>query len=80
LSRGSDDSINFKGKGIFLKAGPTNTFHGFDHLPNLRLITEPATTADMIFISSQSLCGEDDFRRGREKRWVCIEKATGWFP
>jgi hypothetical protein len=30
-------------------------------LPNPSLITEPAEIADMISISSQGLCGEDDF-------------------
>lgn len=32
------------------------------YLPNLSFITEPAKTEDMIFISSQSLGGEEDFR------------------
>jgi len=32
-----------------------------DHLPKL-LIPESAKAADMVFISSQGLCGEDDFR------------------
>jgi hypothetical protein len=30
-----------------------------DILPNPFLITEPAKTAEMIFICSQGLCGED---------------------
>jgi hypothetical protein len=31
-------------------------------LPDSSLITEPAKTAGMIFISTRGVCGEDDFR------------------
>jgi hypothetical protein len=33
-----------------------------DILPDPSLITKPPKIADMIFISSYGLCGEDDFR------------------
>jgi hypothetical protein len=38
------------------------------NLPNPSLINEPAKTADMISISFEDLCGEDDFRCLRLKR------------
>jgi hypothetical protein len=39
-----------------------------DHLPNPSLITKPAKTEDMIFISSKGICGENDFRYRRAKK------------
>jgi hypothetical protein len=40
------------------------------NLPNPSLITEQAITAEMISISSQGLCGEDDFRCRIEKESI----------
>jgi hypothetical protein len=37
-------------------------------LPNPSLITEPAKTADLISISSQGICGEDDSGTGERKK------------
>jgi hypothetical protein len=39
-----------------------------DILPNPSLIIEPTKTADMICISSKTLCGEEDFRCLREEK------------
>jgi hypothetical protein len=39
-------------------------------LPNFSIIPEPAKTADMVFISSQDICREEDFWRLREKEAI----------
>jgi hypothetical protein len=57
------------GKGLWLTIDLIlkKAYRAADNLPNPSLIITQPKVADMISISSEGLCGEEDFRFGRDR-------------